>query len=75
MLLYFNIQLVERIRVMIDVLNKLASKGLKLWLVVIGIIILYAVISSSFDDTPQQVKDAKTDLFLAYSSSIYEQSV
>ncbi|ENI8058151.1 hypothetical protein ABZX01_003805 [Vibrio vulnificus] len=60
---------------MIDVLNKLANKGFKLWFAVIGLIILYAVISSSFDDTPQQVKDAKTDLFLAYSSSIYEQSV
>lgn len=73
MLLYSNIQLVEWVRVMIDVLNKLASKGLKLWLVVIGVIIVFAVISTSFNNVPPAVSKAKDLLFNGYyDANIYE---
>ncbi|CAK2827855.1 conserved hypothetical protein [Vibrio crassostreae] len=57
---------------MIDKINGLANKGIKLWVWAVLVIVAYAVISSFFDSTPSPVKDAKTDLFLGYHESIYE---
>lgn len=56
-----------------DFLNKLANKGLKMWLIVVAAIILFAVISSALDSTPKAITEAKDELFNGYyDANIYE---
>lgn len=50
----------------------LYSKGVKGFFVILLLVFVYIVITSMFDNTPSQVKDAKTSLFLGYRAHIYE---
>lgn len=53
---------------MIDKINGLANKGLKVWFLAVFVML---VLYSLFDNTPGSVSDAKTDLFLGYRDNIY----
>ncbi|MGI2002013.1 hypothetical protein [Shewanella frigidimarina] len=55
-------------------MSSLVNKGMKIWLAVIAAVVVYAVIVSAFDSTPQPVRDAKSALYLEYRN-IYQQSV
>lgn len=50
----------------------LYSKGVKGFFIILLLVLAYIVITSMFDNTPSQVKDAKTSLFLGYRTHIYE---
>lgn len=58
---------------MFDLLDKLASKGLKLFGIALVGLIVIAFIANAFDDTPPEVLDAKDRLFMGYhDAKIYE---
>lgn len=56
-----------------EFINKLISKGFKLWGVVVLVVIAWVLISSAFDSTPTEVKNAKHDMSLKYTA-IYQQA-
>lgn len=56
-------------------MNKLAylyGKFTKAFFFVLALVFVYIVLTSMLDNTPSQVKDAKTNLFLGYRAHIYE---
>lgn len=57
---------------MINKIEVLINKVGKIWLWVFLAVVVYAVISSAFDNRPESVKNAKTDLFIAYRDNIYD---
>lgn len=57
---------------MLDKIDGLANKGIKILVLVVFAIVVYAAVSSSFDGVPGLVKDTKTDLFVGYRENIYE---
>ncbi|MGI2228111.1 hypothetical protein [Shewanella frigidimarina] len=50
----------------------LYNKGTRAFWLVLALVFVYILISAMFDNTPSQVKDAKTSLFLGYRAHIYE---